>query len=277
MTFAQTTHDVSMKRAREILERLKDGLLGVAAGTGEIFVTRAAVYQEPQSASGQFVPPSATKPFIDVLSGQRQSVPPIWMMRQAGRYLPEYRDVRAKAGGFLDLCFTPELAAEVTLQPIRRFGFDAAIIFSDILVLPYALGRAVRFEVGEGPRLDPLDTPKKINALPPHADFEKLEPVYEALRRVRRELDPHVALIGFCGAPWTVATYMVAGQGTPDQAPARMMAYRYPQAFARIIEVLVENSIEYLLGQLDAGADVLQIFDTWAGGLPPREFVRWSV
>jgi uroporphyrinogen decarboxylase len=218
-----------------------------------------------------------TKPFLEVLSGRRQAVPPIWMMRQAGRYLPEYREVRAKAGGFLDLCFTPEFAAEVTLQPIRRFRFDAAIIFSDILVIPHALGREVRFEVGEGPRLDPMDMPEKVATLARQADFTKLEPVYEALRRVRRELDPTIALIGFCGAPWTVATYMVAGQGTPDQAPARMMAYRHPEAFAQIIDVLVENSIQYLLGQLKAGADVLQIFDTWAGILPPREFARWSI
>jgi uroporphyrinogen decarboxylase len=220
---------------------------------------------------------STVKPFLEVLSGRRQPVPPIWMMRQAGRYLPEYREVRSRAGGFLDLCFTPEFAAEVTLQPIRRFKFDAAIIFSDILVIPYALGRAVRFEVGEGPRLDPLDTPDKVATLAAQADFTKLEPVYEALRRVRRELDPKIALIGFCGAPWTVATYMVAGQGTPDQAPARMMAYRHPDAFAKIIDALVENSIHYLTGQLKAGADVLQIFDTWAGILPPREFQRWSV
>jgi uroporphyrinogen decarboxylase len=218
-----------------------------------------------------------TKPFLEVLSGRRQPVPPLWMMRQAGRYLPEYREVRAKAGGFLDLCFTPEFAVEVTLQPIRRFAFDAAIIFSDILVIPYALGRDVRFEVGEGPRLDPLDTPDKVGTLSSTGDFTKLEPVFEALRRVRRELNPKIALIGFCGAPWTVATYMVAGQGTPDQAPARMMAYRHPDAFAKIIDAIVENSIEYLLGQLKAGADVLQIFDTWAGVLPPREFQRWSV
>jgi uroporphyrinogen decarboxylase len=218
-----------------------------------------------------------TKPFLEVLSGRRQQVPPAWMMRQAGRYLPEYRELRAKAGGFLDLCFTPEFAAEVTLQPIRRFNFDAAIIFSDILVIPYALGRAVRFEAGEGPRLDPLDTPEQVETLAKRGDFGKLEPVYEALRRVRRELDSNIALIGFCGAPWTVATYMVAGQGTPDQAPARMMAYRHPKAFTDIIDVLVENSIEYLLGQLAAGADVLQLFDTWAGVLPPREFARWSV
>ena len=220
---------------------------------------------------------TAVKPFVEVLSGRRQSVPPLWMMRQAGRYLPEYREVRAKAGGFLDLCFNPDFAAEVTLQPIRRFNFDAAIIFSDILVIPYALGRSVRFEVGEGPRLDPLDTPDKVGTLASKGDFTKLEPVYEALRRVRRELDPKIALIGFCGAPWTVATYMVAGQGTPDQAPARMMAYRHPDAFAKIIDTIVENSIQYLLGQLAAGADVLQIFDTWAGVLPPREFQRWSV
>jgi len=197
------------------------------------------------------------------------------MMRQAGRYLPEYRSVRARAGSFLDLCFTPELAAEVTLQPIRRFEFDAAIIFSDILVIPHALGRAVRFETGEGPRLDPLDTPEKVTTLTPRADFGKLQPVYQALSQVRSELDPAVALIGFCGAPWTVATYMVAGQGTGDQAPARMMAYRHPDAFAKIIDTLVENSITYLVGQLAAGADVLQIFDTWAGILPPREFERW--
>ncbi|MEA2881996.1 MAG: uroporphyrinogen decarboxylase [Bradyrhizobium sp.] len=220
---------------------------------------------------------ATTKPFLEVLSGRRQAVPPLWMMRQAGRYLPEYRDVRARAGGFLDLCFSPELAAEVTLQPIRRFNFDAAIIFSDILVIPYALGRSVRFEVGEGPKLDPLDTPDKVATLSTLADFSKLEPVYEALRRVRRELDPAIALIGFCGAPWTVATYMVAGHGTPDQAPARMMAYRHPDAFTKIIDVLVENSIQYLVGQLHAGADALQIFDTWAGVLPPREFQRWSV
>ena len=245
--------------------------------------TVAAVYQKRQitlvdPSRKHRLPQNRTiNPLLEVLSGRRQPVPPIWMMRQAGRYLPEYRDVRAKAGGFLDLCFNPDFAAEVTLQPIRRFNFDAAIIFSDILVIPYALGRSVRFEAGEGPRLDPLDTPEKVATLAAKADFEKLEPVYEALRRVRRELDPKIALIGFCGAPWTVATYMVAGQGTPDQAPARMMAYRYPEAFAAIIDALVENSIQYLLEQLKAGADVLQIFDTWAGVLPPREFLRWSV
>ena len=222
-------------------------------------------------------PSSTAKPFIEVLSGQRQTTPPLWMMRQAGRYLPEYRAVREKAGGFLDLVYNPELAAEVTLQPIRRFGFDAAIIFSDILVVPHALGRDVRFEVGEGPRLDPLDTTEKIAAEKFSADFATFEPVYEALRRVRSELPASIALIGFCGAPWTVATYMVAGQGTPDQAPARLLAYRDPASFEKIIDALVNTSIRYLLGQLQAGAEVLQIFDTWAGVLPPAEFARWSI
>ena len=246
-------------------------------GQFRIHSVSGAIISSPIPENQRLTQVRTTKPFIEVLSGRRQPVPPIWMMRQAGRYLPEYREVRARAGGFLDLCFTPELAAEVTLQPIRRFSFDAAIIFSDILVIPYALGREVRFEAGEGPRLQPLDTPEKAEALAPRADFGKLKPVYEALRRVRGELDPKIALIGFCGAPWTVATYMVAGQATQDQGSARIMAYRYPQSFTKIIDVLVENSIQYLLGQLDAGADVLQIFDTWAGVLPPREFARWSI
>jgi uroporphyrinogen decarboxylase len=239
------------------------------------------VYQEPQDLSlpqeHSALTENTKKPLLDVLGGQKRATPPIWMMRQAGRYLPEYREVRAKAGGFLDLCFNPDFAAEVTLQPIRRFGFDAAIIFSDILVIPHALGRDVRFEVGEGPRLDPLDTPEKISALATEADFGKLQAVYEALRRVRSELADNVTLIGFCGAPWTVATYMVAGHGTPDQAPARMLAYREPEAFSKIIDVLAENSIEHLVCQLRAGADCVQIFDTWAGVLPPREFLRWSI
>jgi uroporphyrinogen decarboxylase len=252
------------------------GSLAVAKIVSAVYQKRTMMLAD-QPRNRRLTQNSTIKPFVEVLSGRRQAVPPIWMMRQAGRYLPEYREVRARAGGFLDLCFTPEFAAEVTLQPIRRFNFDAAIIFSDILVIPYALGRSVRFEDGEGPRLDPLDTPDKVASLSAKADFTKLEPVYEALRRVRGELDPKIALIGFCGAPWTVATYMVAGQGTREQAPARMMAYRHPEAFAKIIDALVENSIHYLTGQLSAGADVLQIFDTWAGVLPPREFQRWSV
>ena len=199
------------------------------------------------------------------------------MMRQAGRYLPEYRAVREKAGGFLNLCFTPELAAEVTLQPVRRFGFDAAILFSDILVVPHALGRSVRFETGEGPRLEPLDTPEAIRGLPGEADAAVFAPVYETVRQVKGTLDTHVALLGFCGAPWTVATYMVAGQGTPDQGPARLLAYREPEAFGSLIDRLVTASIAYLVGQLEAGADAVQIFDTWAGILPPAEFAKWSI
>jgi uroporphyrinogen decarboxylase len=219
----------------------------------------------------------ASKPVLDVLSGRPQAVPPVWFMRQAGRYLPEYRALREKAGSFLNLCFTPELAAEVTLQPIRRFGFDAAILFSDILVVPHALGRHVTFEAGEGPRLEPLDDAAKLNALSGTADEEVFAPVYEAVRRVKAALPPNVTLLGFCGAPWTVATYMVAGQGTPDQAPARLMAYREREAFARMIDILVETSSRYLVAQLQAGADAVQIFDTWAGVLPSAEFHRWCV
>ena len=204
-------------------------------------------------------------------------MPPVWFMRQAGRYLPEYRELRAKAGSFLDLCFTPEWAAEVTLQPIRRFHFDAAILFSDILVVPHALGRTVTFEAGEGPRLEPLDDAAKLGTLAASADDEVFAPVYEAVRRVKAALPAGVALLGFCGAPWTVATYMVAGRGTPDQAPARILAYREPEGFARMIDILVEVSSRYLVEQLKAGADAVQIFDTWAGVLPPAEFARWSI
>jgi uroporphyrinogen decarboxylase len=218
-----------------------------------------------------------TKPILEVLSGKRQPVPPVWFMRQAGRYLPEYRALRERACSFLKLCFTPELAAEITLQPIRRFGFDAAILFSDILVVPHALGRSVSFETGEGPRLDPLDDATKMKALRAEADEAVLAPVYEALRLVKRDLPAGVALIGFCGAPWTVATYMIAGRGTPDQAPARMFAYREAKAFARLIDILVDVSSRYLVAQIEAGAEAVQIFDTWAGVLPPREFQRWCV
>lgn len=218
-----------------------------------------------------------SKPFLNVLSGRRESVPPVWMMRQAGRYLPEYREVRARAGSFLGLCFNPELAAEVTLQPIRRFGFDAAILFSDILVIPHALGQEVRFEEGEGPRLDPLADAAALGRLHKESEASVLSPVYETVRRVKASLPGHVALIGFCGAPWTVATYMVAGRGTPDQGPAKQMAARDPETFGRLIDRLVDASAGYLVGQIDAGAECLQIFDTWAGALPPGDFERWCV
>lgn len=217
------------------------------------------------------------KALRDVLDGRRQSVPPVWMMRQAGRYLPEYRALREKAGSFLKLCFTPEWAAEVTLQPIRRFGFDAAILFSDILVLPHALGRNLRFVEGEGPRLDPLTDVASVARLPKRADSSVLAPVYETVRRVKALLDPQKTLIGFCGAPWTVATYMIAGQGTSDQAPARLFAYREPESFARLVDILIDNSVEYLAAQLEAGADAVQLFDTWAGVLPPDQFDRWCL
>ena len=221
--------------------------------------------------------PPVQKSLLRVLHGERQAVPPVWMMRQAGRYLPEYRALREKAGSFLNLCFTPEWAAEVTLQPIRRFGFDGAILFSDILVIPHALGRNLRFVEGEGPRLDPLANGAAVARLPERVDSGKLAPIYETVRRVKAQLPPATTLLGFCGAPWTVATYMVAGQGTSDQAPARELAYREPEAFGRLIDLLVESSVEYLAGQLEAGADAVQIFDTWAGVLPPDQFDRWCI
>jgi uroporphyrinogen decarboxylase len=217
------------------------------------------------------------KSLCEVLAGRRQVIPPVWLMRQAGRYLPEYQAIRKASGSFLDLCLSPKLAAQVTLQPVRRFGFDAAILFSDILIIPHALGRALRFVEGEGPRLDPLDEPEKVEGLTTSASEKILSPIYETVGLVKAELPASVAFIGFCGGPWTVATYMIAGQGTPDQAPARLFAYRHPDAFQRLTNTLVEASIDYLAGQLRAGVDVVQIFDTWAGVLPADEFERWCV
>jgi uroporphyrinogen decarboxylase len=217
------------------------------------------------------------KSILQVLDGNVRRPPPVWLMRQAGRYLPEYRELRAKAGGFLDLVFNPELAAEVTLQPVRRFGFDAAILFSDILVIPHALGRRVGFAAGEGPQLDPISDGRDIAQMAREIDHTLLEPVYETVRRVKEKLPPETALLGFCGAPWTVASYMIAGQGTPDQAPARLFIYREPDAFAALIERLVEASAAYLVRQLQAGADAVQIFDTWSGVLPADEFARWCI
>jgi uroporphyrinogen decarboxylase len=217
------------------------------------------------------------KPLVEVLNGKCSPIPPVWMMRQAGRYLPEYRRVRNQVRDVLELCLTPELAAEVTLQPIRRFGFDAAILFSDILVIPHALGRSVRFPGNEGPRLEPLEKPGDVGTLPRDADVAVLAPTYETIKMVKAALAEHVALLGFCGGPWTVATYVVAGRGTPDQAPARLFAYRFPEAFANLIDVLVDVSSDYLVRQFKAGVDAVQIFDTWAGVLPPAEFDRWCV
>jgi uroporphyrinogen decarboxylase len=213
---------------------------------------------------------------LQVLKGETLSPPPIWLMRQAGRYLPEYKQTRARAGSFLDLCYSPEMAVEVTLQPIRRYAFDAAILFSDILVIPDALKRNVRFEEGHGPRMDPIDVSEiaKLDIRPVSAH---LQPVMETVRRLRRELPNETTLLGFCGAPWTVATYMIAGHGTPDQAPARLFAYQHPEMFDRLLSVLAEVSADYLVEQIDAGADAVQIFDSWAGVLGEEEFRRYAV
>jgi uroporphyrinogen decarboxylase len=217
------------------------------------------------------------KSILDVLDHQRRVPPPVWLMRQAGRYLPEYRATREKAGDFLKLCFTPELAAEVTLQPIRRFDFDAAILFSDILVIPHALGQPVRYSVGEGPQLDAIADRAGLQRLKTEIEQEALAPIYETIRKVKASLDARVALLGFCGAPWTVASYMIAGHGTPDQAPARQFAYRDADGFAALIDKLVEASASYLIRQLQAGVDAVQIFDTWAGVLPAEELRRWCI
>jgi uroporphyrinogen decarboxylase len=212
-----------------------------------------------------------------VLSGERLDPPPIWLMRQAGRYLPEYREVRQRAGGFLELCFNPELAAEVTLQPVRRFDLDAAIVFSDILVIPHALGCDLRFVEGEGPRLRPVNDAQAVATVIRSADEAVLAPLYDTVRLVRTKLPADVSLIGFCGAPWTVATYMVAGRGTPDQAPARQFAADDPAAFGLLIDCLVDCSVRHLVRQLKAGADCVQIFETWAGVLEGEAFDRWCV
>lgn len=216
------------------------------------------------------------KKLMKVLEGENVFPPPIWLMRQAGRYLPEYRDIRRKAGSFLDLCYNPDLAVEVTMQPIRRFGFDASILFSDILVVPHALGCDLRFEEGRGPLMTPLDASDVVNleAMDLHGH---LAPVYETVRRLRSELPTETTLLGFCGAPWTVATYMIAGHGTPDQAPARLFAYRHPAEFERLLDLLADVSADYLVRQIDAGADAVQIFDSWAGVLDQFGFERYAI
>ncbi|CAA9313402.1 MAG: Uroporphyrinogen III decarboxylase [uncultured Microvirga sp.] len=215
---------------------------------------------------------ASSKTVLRVLAGETVSPPPIWLMRQAGRYLPEYRAVRAKAGSFLDLCYAPKLAEEVTLQPIRRFGFDAAILFSDILVIPHALGQDVRFAEGEGPRLDPVTSSEDLGRLAEALPLERLGPVFETLERLKGSLPAETTLIGFCGAPWTVASYMIAGKGTPDQAPARVLAYRDPAFMTALIDRLVEASTAYLIRQIDAGAEVLQLFESFGAALPPALF-----
>lgn len=213
---------------------------------------------------------------IEVLKGDTVFPPPIWMMRQAGRYLPEYREARAHAGSFLDLCYNPDLAVEVTLQPIRRFGFDASILFSDILVVPHALGRDLRFEEGRGPLMTPIGV-DDVDRLQEDRFHEHLAPVYETVHRLRAELPAETTLLGFCGAPWTVATYMIAGHGTPDQAPARLFGYRHPEIMRALLEKLADQSADYLIRQVDAGADAVQIFDSWSGVLDEAAFDAYCI
>lgn len=214
-------------------------------------------------------------PLLSVLRGHRPARPPLWLMRQAGRYLPEYRALRAEKGGFLELCYDSEAAAEVTLQPIRRFGFDGAILFSDILVVPHALGQDLWFETGEGPRLAPPLVEAELNSFTRVA--ERLNPVIETVRRVRAALSPETTFLGFAGSPWTVATYMVAGAGSKDHAAARRMAYQNPAKFEGIIDAIVETTVDYLSNQIEAGVDAVQLFDSWAGSLSPQQFRRWVI
>ncbi len=218
------------------------------------------------------------KTILRALAGETQATPPIWMMRQAGRYLPEYRATRAQAGDFLSLCYTPDLAAEVTLQPIRRFGFDAAILFADILLLPQALGADLWFENGEGPRLSTITSMAGVQALRPTEDIHRtLAPIYETVRILARELPRDTTLIGFAGAPWTVATYMIAGRGTRDQGPAHALKAADRATFQALIDRLTEATIEYLSMQIDAGAEVVKLFDSWAGSLKGQDFTDFAV
>ena len=212
---------------------------------------------------------------LDTLNGRPGGRVPLWLMRQAGRYLPEYRALRAEKGGFLELAYDSAAAAEITLQPIRRFGFDGAILFSDILVIPHAMGQDLWFEAGEGPRLAPPLVDGAWQAL--EAMPQRLEPVYGTVRRCRALLGPETTMLGFAGSPWTVATYMVAGQGSKDQHQARELAYRDPDAFASLVEAIERATVDYLVGQIDAGVEAVQLFDSWAGSLAPDQYERWVI
>lgn len=216
-----------------------------------------------------------TKPLLETLTGARQPVPPVWLMRQAGRYLPEYRALRAEKGGFLALATDPEAAADVTMQPIRRFGFDGAILFSDILMVPWALGQDLSFGAGEGPRLVPPLVDHALAAL--ERVPGRLDPVYETVRRVAAVLPATTTFLGFAGSPWTVATYMVAGQGSRDHGETRRYAYADPQAFAAIIDAIAAMTVDYLVGQIEAGVEAVQLFDSWSGSLSPAQFERWVI
>jgi uroporphyrinogen decarboxylase len=219
--------------------------------------------------------PAPDKLLLSVLKGKKAEKTPIWLMRQAGRYLPEYRALRAEKGGFLAMAMDPEAAAEITLQPIRRFAFDGAILFSDILIVPWALGQDLAFEAGEGPRLSPPLADSAFAALT--ASPERLEPVYGAVEKVKASLPPETTFLGFAGSPWTVATYMVAGKGSKDQGETRRLAYRDPAAFGAIIEAVIESTVEYLARQIEAGVEAVQLFDSWAGSLSPAQFERWVI
>ena len=212
---------------------------------------------------------------LDTLNGRRGDAVPLWLMRQAGRYLPEYRQLRAEKGGFLELAYDSDAAAEITLQPIRRFGFDGAILFSDILVIPHALGQDLWFEAGEGPRLAPPLVDGAWQAL--HAAEARLDPIYETIKRTRPAMPSGVTRFGFAGSPWTVATYMVAGQGSKDHHEARALAYRDPSAFASLVEAIETATVRYLIGQIDAGVEAVQLFDSWAGSLAPDQYERWVI
>jgi uroporphyrinogen decarboxylase len=221
---------------------------------------------------------STQKPILRALAGETLPTPPIWMMRQAGRYLPEYKATRAQAGDFLSLCYNPELAAEVTLQPIRRYGFDASILFADILLLPQALGADLWFVTGEGPRLSTVTTADELKALKPvSAIHDTLSPIYETIKLLTGELPDDVTLIGFAGAPWTVATYMIAGQGTPDQGPAHALKDTDKAVFEGLLDLITDGTIEYLSAQINAGAEVVKLFDSWAGSLMGDDFTNYAI
>jgi uroporphyrinogen decarboxylase len=224
---------------------------------------------EPLSANGSH------KPLLAVLRGERLDPPPMWLMRQAGRYLPEYRQLRKDKGSFLELVYDSDAAAEVTVQPLQRFDFDAAILFSDILIVPFAIGQHLTFVAGEGPRLTPALAAAQLDALTP--TLTRLEPVYETVRKVSARLGPSTTLIGFAGSPWTVATYMIAGQGSRDQSESRRLAYSDPERLGEIISRIEHVTFGYLAGQIEAGAEAVQLFDSWAGSLAPAEFEKWVI
>lgn len=220
---------------------------------------------------------TSTKPFLRALQGETLTPPPFWLMRQAGRYLPEYRQTRAQAGSFLDLCYNPELAIEVTLQPLRRYHFDAAILFSDILVVPDGLGQQVAFKEGEGPVLTPIRSARDLDGLDLSGLHQRMAPIYTTIKGLSSAIPRSTALIGFSGAPWTVATYMVEGRGSKDFAQTKQLMWGQPETFTRLMDLLIEATGQYLIAQIDAGAEVIQIFDTWAGALPETEFRRWVI